>query len=241
LTVGKGDIFIITPGMEHSLSAIPEQDFELVVLDFFPAFVGDQINHYTEALYRRILAQDDGQSASMLLQPWLHIDKSKQPLVEQLLQDIQDEFEHQEEGYAFSIQLNLIKLLILIDREHRRSERKPGREPVLVDRHPIQEVVRFVTENYSQDIPLEQGADIAGMAPAYFSHLFKKVTGRTFIEFQHEVRIDRAMELIRRGDHSITEIAYQVGFRHLSHFIRTFKKRTGLTPSEYKKSFAVIS
>ncbi|MBO9609232.1 MAG: helix-turn-helix transcriptional regulator, partial [Paenibacillaceae bacterium] len=51
------------------------------------------------------------------------------------------------------------------------------------------------------------------------------------------VRIERAMELMRRGDEPVTHICYQVGFRHLSHFIRTFKKRTGLTPTAYKQTF----
>ncbi|WP_376774462.1 helix-turn-helix transcriptional regulator [Paenibacillus eucommiae] len=58
------------------------------------------------------------------------------------------------------------------------------------------------------------------------------------MDFVNEVRIERALELIRRNAHTITQIAFQVGFHHLSHFICTFKKRTGITPSEYKKTFS---
>lgn len=239
LTVGKGDIFVIPPGMEHSLNAIEGKEFELILLDFLPFLVHDQLKPFSESLYRHLDSYDAGNSTEWL-QPWLHIGKDKQLLVEQLLLDIQDEFEHREEGFEFSIRINLVKLLILIDREFRRSAKPQSHAQTVRLRpsRPFEDVIRYVYDNYSQDIPLEQGAYLANMTPAYFSHMFKKETGQTFVEFLHEVRIERAMELIRQDVHTMTQICFQVGFRHLSHFIRTFKKRTGLTPTEYKKSFA---
>jgi AraC-like DNA-binding protein len=236
LMVNRGDIFIILPGIEHSLSAIEDKPFEIVLLDFMPFLVREELKPFAETL-QPFFQQSRHEDTAALHQPWLHIDNSKQPLVEQLLQDIQDELEHREAGYEYSVRTSLIKLLILIDREYRRLWRKPASRPALADQHPIDEVKRYVYNNYSQDIPLEHGALIANMAPAYFSHMFKKETGQTFIDFMNEVRIERAMELIRRDSHTITQIGFQVGFHHLSHFIRTFKKRTGITPTEYKKTF----
>jgi AraC-like DNA-binding protein len=239
LVVGKGDIFIISPGMEHSIHGIPDQEYEMVILDFLPPFVHAQLTDVSETLYRMLQNSDQSDSMSSLLQPWLHISQSKQPLVELLLQDIQDEFERRDEGFAFSIQINLIKLLILIDREYRQSNHKSEPPSAVANQNPIELSVRYVQEHFGQDIPLEAAAGIAKMTPSYFSHRFKKETGRSFIKFLHKVRIDRAMELIGRGEHTITQIALQVGFRQLSHFIRTFKKTTGLTPTEYKKSFRI--
>lgn len=77
------------------------------------------------------------------------------------------------------------------------------------------------------------------MAPAYFSHMFKKVTGQSFADYIKELRIERAMELIRRGSQTITQLVYKVGYRQLGHFIRTFNKRTGITPNDYKKTFGI--
>jgi len=237
LTVGKGDLFIIPPGQEHSLNTFENKDYELVLLDFTPGFLGDQLKPFSRSLFRHVLQTEKKDSPTEWLQPWLHISQEKQLLVEQLLQDIQDEFEQKEEGYEFSIQVNVVKLLILIDRERRKEEKE--RQSATHQRSNCQqfhEVIRHVHEHYAQDIPLEKGAYIANMTPAYFSHLFKKTTGQTFIEFLHEVRIEKAKELIRQDRLSMTDICFQVGFRHLSHFIRTFKKRTGMTPTSYKKS-----
>jgi AraC-like DNA-binding protein/mannose-6-phosphate isomerase-like protein (cupin superfamily) len=237
LTVSRGDIFIIAPNIGHSLSAIEDKEFEVVLVDFIPNLVQEQLKPFSDTLNPLLQHSDEDYKIPFIHQSWLHFGKSKQVFVEQLLQDIQDEYEHREVGFEHSILLNLAKLLILIDREYRKEKRKPAKQPALADRHPIDDVKRYIYDNFSQDIPMEHGAFIANMAPAYFSHQFKKETGQTFVDFVTEVRIERAMELIRRDTHTITQIGFQVGFHHLSHFIRTFKKRCGITPTEYKKTF----
>jgi YesN/AraC family two-component response regulator len=232
LTVSRGDLFIITPGTGHSFSAIEAKEFELLLIDFAPDLLDRQFGPL-EDLLKPYLAPGPHPVAHS----WLHIGKNRQPLLVQLLQEMQDEIESKEIGYEYSIRLTLIKLLMVVEREYRRMERKPDRQSMASSLQPIEEVRRYIHDNYSQDIPLEHGAYIANMAPAYFSHVFKKVTGQSFIDYVNEVRIERAMELINRRLLTITQIGFQVGYRHLGHFIRTFKKRTGMTPTEYKKTF----
>jgi AraC-like DNA-binding protein/mannose-6-phosphate isomerase-like protein (cupin superfamily) len=240
LTVGKGDIFIIPPGIEHSLNAFEGKEFEIVLVDFMPVLVHDELKSFSDSIawYTRDHRQEDDSSEALL--PWLHISKDKQLLVEHLLMDIQDEFENKEVGYEFSTRINLMKLLIIIDRESRKAPKRHSTNPVRLNQRPFGSVIKYICDNYSEDIPLEKAAELVNMTPAYFSHAFKKESGQSFVEFVHEVRIERAMELIRHDVHTMTQVCFQVGFRHLSHFIRTFKKRTGLTPTEYKKLFAPV-
>ncbi len=233
LTVGPGELFVITPGTGHSFGAVDAKELELILIDFAPELLNGMLGPMQEAL-QPFLTQD----ASSPAHAWLHVGKTKQPLVLQLLQDMQEEFESKTTGFEFSIRLSLAKLLLIVERETRKQQRSPRRRSEAADREPIEDVRRYIHDNYSQDIPLEHGAYLANMAPAYFSHVFKKATGQTFVDYVNEVRIERAMELIRRDTHTITQIGFQVGYRHLSHFIRTFKKRTGITPTEYKKTFA---
>ena len=238
LKVCKGDLFIIPPGMAHSLNSIEHKPFELMLLDFLPFMVHQELETYTDSLRSilRFSEQGEEEDASPR-QPWLHIEMGKQTLVEELLRDIREELDMREAGYEFSVRINLVKLLILIDRENRRMLQHSVRSSVEGEAGPVKEAIRFVQSNYSQDIRLWQGARAANMAPAYFCQRFKKETGRTFVEFLQMTRIQRARELISRGELPITDISFQVGFQNLSHFIRTFKKQTGLTPSQYKKSF----
>ncbi len=93
----------------------------------------------------------------------------------------------------------------------------------------------FIREHYKSEITLEELARKTGFSPNYFSQLFKIKTGKTFVQFKKEVRIERAMELLNQPDKSITEIAMDVGFNDSTYFIRAFKDYTGYTPSEYKR------
>lgn len=68
----------------------------------------------------------------------------------------------------------------------------------------------------------------------YFGDLIKKETGKTAQEFIQEKIIDVAKDKIFERDRSVSEIAYELGFKYPQHFIRLFKKRVGQTPNEYR-------
>ncbi len=97
---------------------------------------------------------------------------------------------------------------------------------------------QYVEQSYSEPIPLEKAAGIAALESSYFSTYFRAKVGITFTEWLRQVRIRKAMELMKASDFSITEIAYEVGFGDLRTFGRAFKKHTLMTPSEFKKSVA---
>lgn len=78
-------------------------------------------------------------------------------------------------------------------------------------------------------------ADRVCLSSNYFGDLIKKETGKTPQEYIQNKIIDLAKELILGTDKSITEIAYALGFQYSQHFNRTFKKHTGITPSEYRR------
>lgn len=237
LKVSRGDLFIIARHTEHSLRAIEGTEFEVAIIDFMPSLAREYMKPYMDSLHPLLEQLGIEEPLSADYQPWIHLGKEKQAFAELIVQDMQEEYEQREVGYKTSILLSLARLLILIDRHSRKMNRKSDRLSPGTGSGPIEAAKRYIYDNYSGDIPLEQAAYVANMAPAYFSHQFKKETGQNFIDFVNEVRIERAMELIRRDAHSITSIGFLVGFRHLSHFIRTFKKRCGITPTEYKKTF----
>jgi len=96
----------------------------------------------------------------------------------------------------------------------------------------------YVEQSYSEPISLKKAAGIAALERSYFSSYFRTKVGITFTEWLRQVRITKAMELMKAGDFSITHIAYEVGFGDLRTFERAFKQRTLMTPREFKKSVA---
>lgn len=94
---------------------------------------------------------------------------------------------------------------------------------------------KFVLENLDRPIRLEEAAEAASLSPKYFSTLFKEKTGISFSDWLHDVRIARAREWLETRDFSITEVSRRVGYISARTFRRAFKKRMGMTPSDYKK------
>jgi YesN/AraC family two-component response regulator len=94
--------------------------------------------------------------------------------------------------------------------------------------------VSYVKRNYSEKLHLATAARLCDLSPFQFSRNFKKENGFTFRDFVVRVRIERAAELIKRSQVSITEAAFDVGFNDLSYFARMLRRQIGVSPSHYR-------
>ncbi len=100
----------------------------------------------------------------------------------------------------------------------------------------IQAIIAYIEDNYNKDLGLESIADNFSTTPKYLSKLIKDKLGVNFVDYLAGLRITVAKMLLSETDKSITEIFEEIGFNNRNTFIRAFKKSTGLTPSEYRKS-----
>ncbi|MEA5058748.1 MAG: response regulator [Candidatus Pelethousia sp.] len=118
---------------------------------------------------------------------------------------------------------------------HLAMQRSALREAVT---RPIGNARRYILEHYREPVTLEEIAGVAGFNPSYFSVLFKKECGETFLEYLSGVRIAKAKELLRGTDLSVADICTRVGYVDLKHFNRTFKKLASVTPTEFRKLYS---
>jgi two-component system, response regulator YesN len=102
-------------------------------------------------------------------------------------------------------------------------------------KNPVEEAMKFMEENLAEEISLEETAQHIGLSPTYFSVLFKRVTGETFIQYRIRLRVEKAKRLLEIPHYRITDISTEVGYVDHPHFTRTFKKHTGILPSEYRR------
>ena len=79
-------------------------------------------------------------------------------------------------------------------------------------------------------------ADVLNVNPAYFSTLFKKKTGVSFIQYLTNYRIKKAMNLLRTTGSSVEEVSEQVGYPNANYFVKVFKKTVGMNVSEFKRN-----
>lgn len=94
----------------------------------------------------------------------------------------------------------------------------------------------YLETHYAEDISLEDLAEQVNMSPQYFSKLIKKTTGFNFIDWLSMLRVKKAKELLTNSSLTVKEVCFMVGYKDPNYFSRIFKKRIGITPSDYVKS-----
>jgi two-component system response regulator YesN len=104
-----------------------------------------------------------------------------------------------------------------------------------VNKQMIDEIRRYLEENYASEITLSAIAAQYRISPGYLSLLFTECTGENFIDYLTECRISKAMELLKHTKMRIYEIANAVGYNDPFYFSTCFKKITKKTPSEYRE------
>lgn len=85
------------------------------------------------------------------------------------------------------------------------------------------------------NLSLEDISAEFGVSSSYFSRIFREETGVTFVAYRTILRMEKAAALLTVPGNSISSIAFEVGYNDATHFIRTFKKHTGMSPSDYRK------
>ena len=99
-------------------------------------------------------------------------------------------------------------------------------------------VRKYMEDNYMSDLSLDSVSEILHISPAYLSAQFKKYQKMNFLDCLTELRINAAKELLADPFRSAAEVASMVGYEDASYFARAFKKRTGMTPTQYRKEAA---
>lgn len=91
-------------------------------------------------------------------------------------------------------------------------------------------ISEFTSQNFSS-VTFSEAAAYMGFSEPYFSKIFKQLFGMTFTRYLNTLRIGNAIKMIKKEDKSITDCAFDCGFKTIRSFNRTFKELTGYTPS----------
>lgn len=104
----------------------------------------------------------------------------------------------------------------------------------------VQKSVDYIWGHYAEEISMNEVATKVNFSPTYFSRLFKKETGHSFVSYLTLVRILRSIKLLRQTNLSIEQIAMEIGFNTPNYFSATFKKEIDLSPSQYRLTKEIL-
>lgn len=100
------------------------------------------------------------------------------------------------------------------------------------DSKGIGKAIQYIETNFYHSISLEEVSQVVHMNTAYFSTLFKKQTGKKYIDYVTDLRMEKARKLILNTDLKIGSIAEMVGYGSTKHFTRIYKEKFGTTPTK---------
>jgi AraC-like DNA-binding protein len=104
------------------------------------------------------------------------------------------------------------------------------------DRQRVVRTALWLEAHAHEAISLDDAAAQANRSPFHFLRLFSRVLGVSPHQYLVRIRLARAATLLAEREHAITDVAYAVGFRDLSNFVRTFRRAAGVSPSGFRRA-----
>jgi AraC-like DNA-binding protein len=134
----------------------------------------------------------------------------------------------------------LLSLLGTVLSAHETAEDTSEDPTLLKSQRNVQKAERFIRENFALSISITDIAQAADLSTSYFRGMFKRVTGKTPLEYLTEYRIEQGKRLMVETDFTISEIAQIVGYNSVHYFSYLFKHWEGITPSEFIVEFTSV-
>ncbi len=124
-------------------------------------------------------------------------------------------------------------VLELLEQYKKEYESNSGR----ILRKEVAEAKSFVRSHMKEELQVAEIASMVNMSGSYFSHVFKKEEGISFVEYVYRVRMEQARYLLESSDLKVNEIADEVGIFNPNYFSTQFKKSVGQSPLEYRQTW----
>ncbi|MDD7403998.1 MAG: AraC family transcriptional regulator [Butyribacter sp.] len=106
-----------------------------------------------------------------------------------------------------------------------------------VGNRAFDEITQYIDNHYNETLQVQELAAQCNMSYSYFAKLFRKTYNQSCKEYIEFIRINKVLELLRFTNLDLTYISQETGFADCSHLIRTFKKKKGMTPKQWRKAY----
>ena len=228
--VTAGDVFLLQGHQRHYF--YDRKNLNLINIMYDPEKI---------ALPENELRRMPGYCAMFLLEPTfrrqhrfasrLHLKRVPLAQLEQLVESMERECAEEQPGREVALRAKLLELMVYLSRAYTNSDTTEAHALLRVGN-----VIGALENNFSKDWKLDDLLKIAHMSRSNLMRIFRKATSQTPIEYLMRLRIQRAMEMLRNSDLTITEIALEVGFNDSNYFTRQFRRSLGKSPSSFRQS-----
>ena len=229
-SASPGDIFLFPRGEQHCLTRVePETDLRLLRLRFDPRFICSGGENPFDWQYLSVFRSGKEDFVCRLPR-----NAACREEAGRLLLQIREEMFSQPERYELMTRALLLQLLTLLLRSESgsRGESLPQLSPGIL--RDLERGIRYIDENFTEDLSLTEICREAGMSKSYFLKLFKQLNGIAPWEYLTLKRVSHSVQLLQRSGMTVLEIAMRSGFNSKSSYNRAFLRVMQKTPTEYR-------
>lgn len=229
--IKKGETYIIDGGTTHYVLSSPGSVRIVFVIEFS---IFNELK-MTDAIMgdiRKTFEKIENHSKKWSIEA--------QVKTQEILPRLYDELKDKEPAYQYKVISYLYDIFVMLvrdvpEKEYISKKHLKFNNQDIIDNLTI--IYEYIEANYQDDISLEKIASLVGYTPSYFARYFKKNTGKTFISFLNEYRLQKAKWLLSTSEKQSNEVALESGFQSRKTFHHVFKKEMGMSPLEYRKEF----
>jgi len=231
INMKKGDIFIFPAGVAHIGNGGPAENCVGGVINFYEKNIFGDFNQNIESFeILKILAKNAKKGNYKI-----SITKTGRKQLFSIFYDMLEESKNKKSGYKCMLSSLMHQFFIAILRNSQLDiSASTLTPPITVDK--INDTIQFIKNHFTKQVDIDQAAQMANMSRSYFHANFKKVTGKTYIRFLNDLRVESADRLLKTSKLDTEEIAFRSGFTSVSHFYKVFKEATGISPKKIRKT-----
>ncbi|MHA7964029.1 AraC family transcriptional regulator [Paenibacillus sp. CAU 1782] len=222
----KGQFIVLDATVPHRLLVEEKGPCRMLNVEF------DMADAATGLPSLRMLCEEDEGVRELVEEMSTHLVLSDCDELYPVLKSLVLELGAGEDLRKVKVQLLFAQLLVTIAHIRRETLAK-GDNPA--GRY-VTEAVRYMQQNYDRDIGVKDIASAVNLHPGYLHRVFGAATGTTITSYLTDLRMEKAMMLLRRTDIPIGDIPEYAGIGSRAYFHALFRKHTGVTPVEYRKS-----
>ncbi len=223
----QGQGFFVNANVLHSAQGIKGTHCRYHSLVFHPRLIGSIDSIYWQSYMRPLIGSGMKSLAFDGTQPW---HQEALQMIERAWQSGASDAP----GYEFEVRAALSELIFLLTR-HLPGNVTAVSEKMLRDSERIKQMLRFIQQNYAEDITMADIAASAMIGQSECLRCFRNTIQIPPIQYVKRFRVQRAAELLSSTDRKIADIAAECGFQDASYFNRAFREIRGMTPGEYRQ------
>lgn len=228
IPVVKGDWFFVPIGATHVFRPATPASLRhghLIVYNciFTPEYARQLASAFplTPALQALLFAEYPTQS-------WLHM-RDPDDAIQETLNRLLEEYSQRNMGFESLLQADIMRLLVAMLRQQ-----LPAPTPGVPVRAGMAHVMELIHARFAEPLQIAELASEAGLGERQFRRQFTRFAGMRFSDYIQKLRIERCCYLLQHTSDPVSLIAQTVGYQDIKFFNQLFKKKTGMTPREYR-------